>query len=181
MEDTVRRRVGSSGELPLPTETIQTTLRGGKYVSGEAVRQRTPPGRAWRSRWFDEVGRGVVARTSRKPLRGTRKGAYFSSSERKVELLVQAELLDHSGVVGKRDDSVNTLSRISPGLVRWKPLGEDPLVKVFVFLMPSARLLRRALVARACFALVRQKAERPCDRGAVARQTENDWRLLGAV
>ena len=88
MEDTVRRRVGSSGELPLPTETIQTTLRGGKYVSGEAVRQRAPPGRAWKWRWFDKVGRRVSARTSKKPLRSTRKGADFSSSERKVKLLV---------------------------------------------------------------------------------------------
>ena len=88
MEDAVHWREGSRGELPLPTETIQTSLRGGKYVSGEAIRQRTPPGRAWRWRWFGEVGRGVVARASRKPLRSTRKGADFSSSERKVKLLV---------------------------------------------------------------------------------------------
>ena len=127
MKNAVHRRKGSRGELPLPTETIQTTLRGGEYVSGEAVRQRTPPGRAWKWRWFDEARRGVVARTGRKPLRGTRKGAYFSSSERKVELLVQAELLDHPRVVSERDDSVNTLTRISPGLICWQSLGKNLL------------------------------------------------------
>ena len=82
MEDAVHRRERSRGEVPLPTETIQTTLRGGEYVSGEAIRQRTPPGRAWRWRWFVEVGRRVIARTSRKPLSGTREGADLSSAER---------------------------------------------------------------------------------------------------
>ena len=98
-----------------------------------------------------------------------------------MQFLVKAKLLDDSRVVSERDDSVNTLSRISPGLVRWQSLGENPLVEVLVLFVPSASLLWRAFVTGARFALVRQKAERPCDRRAVARQTEDDWRLLGAV
>ena len=76
---------------------------------------------------------------------------------------------------------MNTLPRVSPGFVRWKALGKDPLVEVLVLFVPRAGLLWRAFVTGARLALVRQKAERPCDRRAVARQAEDDWRLLGAV
>ena len=68
MEDTVHRRERSIGELPYSTETKLMTLNSGEDVSGKTVRQRTPPGRAWRWRWFDEVRWRVVARTSRTPL-----------------------------------------------------------------------------------------------------------------
>ena len=76
---------------------------------------------------------------------------------------------------------MNTVPRIRPGFNGRNSLGKYFIVQVFVFFMPSVGLLRRAFVAGARLALVRQEAERPCDRGAVARQTEDDLRLLGAV
>ena len=60
MEDTVRSGQGGTKELPSSTETKLTTLNSGEDVSGKTVRQRAPPGRAWRWRWLDEVRRGVV-------------------------------------------------------------------------------------------------------------------------
>ena len=82
MEDTVHRWKEGVGELPYSTETKLTTLSSGEDVSGKAIRQWAPPGSAWSRKWLDEVGWGVIARTSRKPLSGTREGADLSSAER---------------------------------------------------------------------------------------------------
>ena len=98
-----------------------------------------------------------------------------------MQFLIVAQLLDDPRIIRKRDDGVNTVPRIRPGFNGRNSLGKYFIVQVFIFFMPSFRLLRRAFIAGARLALVRQKAERPCDRGAVARQTENDWRLLGTV
>ena len=75
-----------------------------------------------------------------------------------------AQLLDNTGIIRKGGNSVNTVPRIRPGLVRRKTLGKNSIVQVLVFFM-----------------LVGQEAERPRDRRAVTRQTEDDWRLLSAV
>ena len=127
------------------------------------------------------VGRRVTARTSWEPLCGASKSPYFSSSESEMKLLVMTELLDDPRIISKRDNSVNTLPRISPGFIGRHAPGKYLFVKIFILLMPCARLLRGTPVARARLALVRQKAERPRDRRAVTRQTENDWRLLSAI
>ena len=139
-----------------------------------------PPGSP---RWWGRTtfGQRFAARTSWEALSGASESPNLGCAERKVKFLVVTQLLDNSRVICKGDDSVNTVPRIRPGLIRRKALGKNSVVQVFVFFMPSVRLLRRAFVAGARLALVRQRAERPCDRGAVARQTEDDWRLLGAV
>ena len=84
MEDTVHSRQGGVKELPVSSETKLTTLNSGENVSGKAVRQRAPPGRAWRRWRLVKVGWWVVARTSRKPLRGASKSTDLSSAEREV-------------------------------------------------------------------------------------------------
>ena len=132
---------------------MENTVRDcGEDVGGEAVGQRLPPGNP---RWWGNAkfGRRFAARTSWESLSGASESPNLGCAERKVQFLIVAQLLDNSGVIRKGDNSVNTVPRIRPGLVR------------------RSNMARIYCTGTCIFMPIGQEAERPRDRKAMARQT----------
>ena len=69
------------------------------------------------------------------------KSSDLSQSRHLVVLLQVTELADDAVIVGKGNDSVNTLARICPRFDGRYPFGKDLRVKVLALLLPSIGLL----------------------------------------